>query len=134
MPSRFVYELLSDVMIDDSPGYATIRVHSLGFYQLVYRLVATGQKVATVARSVNAHGKVSYRLSEKFGTDWLAAALMPTGISSSPATMTATTTPAIGPTSRSMTALSIPDFKILLKTTTVGMVILRATKSECNRD
>ena len=30
-------------------------------------LVATGQKVATVARSVNAHGKVSYRLSEKFG-------------------------------------------------------------------
>lgn len=28
-----------------------------------------------------------------------------------------------------MTALSIPDFKILLKTTTVGMVILRATKT-----
>ena len=47
--------------------FATIRVHSLGFYQLVYRLVATGQKVATVARGVNAHGKVSYRLSEKFG-------------------------------------------------------------------
>ena len=62
-----VHELLPDVMIDDSPGYATIRVHSLGFYQLVYRLVATGQKVAMVARSVNAHGKVSYRLSEKFG-------------------------------------------------------------------
>ena len=56
-----------DEMIDDSPGYATIRDHSLDFYQLVYRLVATGQKVATVARSVNAHGKVSYRLSEKFG-------------------------------------------------------------------
>lgn len=62
-----VHELLPDVMIDDSPGYATIRIHSLGFYQLVYRLVATGQKVAMVARSVNAHGKVSYRHSEKFG-------------------------------------------------------------------
>lgn len=44
-----VHELLSDVMIDDSPGYATIRVHSLGFYQLVYRLAATGQKMAMVA-------------------------------------------------------------------------------------
>ena len=42
-----VHELLPDVMLDDSSGYAAIRIHSLGFYQLVYRLVAMGQKVAT---------------------------------------------------------------------------------------
>lgn len=51
-----VHELLPDVMIDDSPGYATIRVHSLGFYQLVYRLVATGQKVATTAEGADPIG------------------------------------------------------------------------------
>ena len=62
-----IHEVLPDVPLTKAPtGYDTVRVHSQGFFQLVYRLVAVGQKVAIVARKTDAHGKVSYAISERF--------------------------------------------------------------------
>lgn len=62
-----IHEVLPDVPLTKAPaGYDTVRVHSQGFFQLVYRLVAAGQKVAIVARKTDAHGKVSYAISERF--------------------------------------------------------------------
>ena len=62
-----IHEVLPDVPLKKAPaGYDTVRVHSQGFFQLVYRLVAVGQKVAIVARKTDAHGKVSYAISERF--------------------------------------------------------------------
>ena len=62
-----IHEVLPDVVLTKAPaGYDTVRVHSQGFFQLVYRLVAVGQKVAMVARKTDAHGKVSYSVSERF--------------------------------------------------------------------
>ena len=65
--AKRVNEIFPDMEITQSPaGYSTVRVHSQGFFQLVYRLVAVGQKVAIVARKTDAHGKVSYAISERF--------------------------------------------------------------------
>ena len=62
-----IHEVLPDVILTKAPaGYDTVRVHSQGFFQLVYRLVALGQKVAMVSRKTDAHGKVSYAISERF--------------------------------------------------------------------
>lgn len=64
-----VHEVLPDVMLTKAKapaGYDTVRVHSQGFFQLVYRLVALGQKVAMVARKTDVNGKVSYAISERF--------------------------------------------------------------------
>ena len=62
-----IHQVLPDVPLTKAPtGYDTVRVHSQGFFQLVYRLVAVGQKVAIVARKTDAHGKVSYAISERF--------------------------------------------------------------------
>ena len=62
-----IHEVLPDVPLTKAPaGYDTVLVHSQGFFQLVYRLVAVGQKVAIVARKTDAHGKVSYAISERF--------------------------------------------------------------------
>lgn len=62
-----IHEVLPDVALTRAPaGYDTVRVHSQGFFPLVYRLVALGQKVAMVARKTDTHGKVSYAISERF--------------------------------------------------------------------
>ena len=67
-----IHEVLPDVVLTKAPaGYDTVRVHSQGFYQLVYRLVALGQKVAMVARKTDAHGKVNYSVTERFDKEAL---------------------------------------------------------------
>lgn len=65
-----VHELLSDMVVEKClAGYATVQVHSASIFQLIYRLNCLGQKVAMVARRVNANKKVSYYISERFGDD-----------------------------------------------------------------
>lgn len=62
-----IHEVLPDVALTRAPaGYDTVRVHSQGFFPLVYRLVALGLNVAMVARKTDTHGKVSYAISERF--------------------------------------------------------------------
>lgn len=62
-----IHTLLPDVALTRPPaGYDTVRVHAQGFYPLVYRLVALGQKVAMVARKTDSHGIVRYSVSDRF--------------------------------------------------------------------
>lgn len=61
-----VHELLPDMEVDESAGYPLLKVHSLAFLQLVYRLTQKGQKVAMVARRINTQRKVTYKITERF--------------------------------------------------------------------
>lgn len=65
-----IHELLPDVLVDESSvGYPIIKIHSAQIFQFIWRLSQKGQKVAMVARSVNANRKVKYYISEWFGSD-----------------------------------------------------------------